>query len=105
MKPRIAISEPTSSNPEYNQRSLPQYVNSIEAEGGEAVVIPSKATPHEIAKLVTSCEGVAPESVRPAGSPFLTKSANICRKSRIVILPSGERERTNSVAASVTKPA
>jgi len=58
VKPRIAISEPTSSNPEYNQRSLPQYVNSIEAEGGEAVVIPSRAAPHEIAKLVTSCEGV-----------------------------------------------
>lgn len=58
MKPRIAIPEPTSSNAEYNQRSLPQYVNAIEAEGGEAVVIPTNATPHEIAKLMTSCEGV-----------------------------------------------
>lgn len=58
MKPRIAIPEPTSSNAEYNQRSLPQYVSAIKGEGGEAVVIPASATPHEIAKLVTNCEGV-----------------------------------------------
>jgi len=58
VKPRVAIPEPTSSNAEYNQRSLPQYVNAIEAEGGEAVVIPASAAPHEIAKLVTSCEGI-----------------------------------------------
>ena len=58
MKPRIAIPEPTSSNPEYNHRSLPQYVNAVEAEGAEAVVIPASATPHEIAKLVTNCEAV-----------------------------------------------
>lgn len=58
MKPRIAIPEPTSFNAEYNQRSLPQYVNAIEAEGAEAVVIPANAMPHEVAKLVTSCEGV-----------------------------------------------
>jgi len=58
MKPRIAIPEPTSENSEYNQRSLRQYVNAIESEGGAAVVIPAHATPHEIAKLVTNCEGV-----------------------------------------------
>lgn len=58
MKPRIAIPEPTSSDPEYNQRSLPQYVHAVEAEGGEAVVIPAGATPQEVAKLVTNCEGV-----------------------------------------------
>ena len=58
MKPRIAIPEPTSFNAEYNQRSLPQYVNAIESEGAEAVVIPANATPDEVAKLVTSCEGV-----------------------------------------------
>lgn len=58
MKPRIAIPEPTSSNAEYNQRSLRQYIDAVEAEGGEAVVISAGATPHEIAKFVTSCEGV-----------------------------------------------
>ena len=58
MKPRIAIPEPTSTNPEYNQRALPQYLKAIEGEGGEAVVIASSATPHEIARLVTNCEAV-----------------------------------------------
>jgi putative glutamine amidotransferase len=58
VKPRIAIPEPTSSNSEYNQRSLRQYVEAVEAEGGEAVVIHANATPHEIAKLVTNCEGI-----------------------------------------------
>jgi len=58
VKPRIAIPEPTSSDAEYNQRSLRQYVEAVAAEGGEAVVISAGATPHEIAKLVTSCEGV-----------------------------------------------
>jgi putative glutamine amidotransferase len=58
MKPRIAIPEPTSGNPEYNQRSLPQYVNAVETEGAEAVIISANATPHEIARLVTNCEGV-----------------------------------------------
>ena len=58
MKPRIAIPEPTSSNAEYNQRSLRQYLDAVEAEGGEAVVIRADATPHEIAKLVTTCAGV-----------------------------------------------
>jgi len=58
MKPRIAIPEPTSSDPDYNRRSLPQYIKAIEAEDAEAVVIPSSATPHEIANSVTSCEGV-----------------------------------------------
>lgn len=58
VKPRIAIPEPTSTNPEYNQRALPQYLKAVEGEGGEPVVIPSTATPHEVARLVTSCEAV-----------------------------------------------
>ena len=81
MKPRIAIPEPTSFNAEYNQRSLPQYVNAIEAEGAEAVVIPANATPHDVAKLVTSCEGVllpgSPSDVDPQkfGAEKHTKTA------------------------------
>src|SRR5256885_2601888 len=58
MRPRVAIPDPTSTNSEYNQRSLPQYIKAVEAEGGETVVVPAGATPHEIARLVTSCEGV-----------------------------------------------
>lgn len=58
MKPRIAIPEPTSTNAEYNHRALPPYLKAIEGEGGEPVVIPSSATPHEVARAVTSCEAV-----------------------------------------------
>jgi len=58
MKCRVAIPEPTSTNAEYNEHALPQYINAVEAEGGEALVVPAKATPHEIAKLITRCEGV-----------------------------------------------
>jgi putative glutamine amidotransferase len=58
MRPRIAIPTPTSNKDDYNQRSLPQYIQAIEAEGGEAVVIPAGATPTEIAKLITTCVGV-----------------------------------------------
>jgi putative glutamine amidotransferase len=58
VKPRIAIPEPTSSDPEYNKRSLTQYEEAIRAEGGEPVMVPAGATPHAIAKLVTNCEGV-----------------------------------------------
>ncbi len=58
MRPRIAIPEPTSTNPEYNQRALPQYLKAIEGEGGEPVVIRSTATPPEVARVVTTCEAV-----------------------------------------------
>jgi putative glutamine amidotransferase len=58
VKPRIAIPQPTSTNLEYNQRALPQYLKAIEGEGAEPVVITASATPHQIARLVTSCEAV-----------------------------------------------
>jgi len=56
--PRIAIPEPTSDDPEYNQRSWPQYAHAVEAAGGVAVHIPLSATPAEVAQLAASCEGV-----------------------------------------------
>ena len=58
MKPRIAIPQPHSQKPEYNQRTLPHYKHAIEASGGEAVEVPLNATPEEIAKIVTSCQAV-----------------------------------------------
>jgi len=57
-KPRIAIPEPTSTDLEYNQRSWPQYAEAVEAVGGEAVKIPLAASPAEVARLASSCEGV-----------------------------------------------
>lgn len=57
-QPRIAIPEPTSGDPAYNERSWPQYAGAIEASGGIAVKILLSATPSEAAHLAASCEGV-----------------------------------------------
>src|ERR1700760_4619368 len=56
--PRIAIPEPTSTEPEYNQRSWPQYAQAVEACGGIAVIVPLAESPSAVAKLVASCAGV-----------------------------------------------
>ncbi len=58
MKPRIAIPTPNSSQRGYVSRALPLYVHAIEAEGGEAVVIPPDASSREIAQMVKQCDGV-----------------------------------------------
>ena len=57
-KPRIAIPVPNSTRPDYVERALPQYVRAIEAEGGEALVIPANATSRDIAQAVKHCDGV-----------------------------------------------
>lgn len=58
MRPRIAIPQPHSGRPEYNQRALPQYVEAVERAGGEAVVIDLSLPNPEIARLASSCDGV-----------------------------------------------
>jgi len=56
--PRIAIPEPTSTDPAYNQRSLPQYIGAIEAAGGTAVPI-SLSDPKTVQKrILASCSGI-----------------------------------------------
>jgi putative glutamine amidotransferase len=57
MKPRIAIPVP-NSNPEYSDRALPQYVNSIAGAGGEPVVLPLTLSNSEAAQLAKSCDGI-----------------------------------------------
>ena len=57
-KPRIAIPEPCSYDPEYSGRALPPYLRAIEAAGGEPVVVPLQSSPEEIARLITSCAGI-----------------------------------------------
>jgi putative glutamine amidotransferase len=56
--PRIAIPVPTSDDPEYNERSWPQYAHAVEASGGIAVKVPLSLSPAEVAQLASSCEGV-----------------------------------------------
>jgi putative glutamine amidotransferase len=58
MAVRIAIPEPTSSDAEYNQRALPQYVEALKAAGAEAVVVPLNETQEQVAKLLAGVQGV-----------------------------------------------
>ena len=58
MPVRIAIPEPTSSDPEYNHRALPQYVAALKAAGAEPVVVPLNETQERVAKLLAGVEGI-----------------------------------------------
>jgi putative glutamine amidotransferase len=70
LQPRIAIPEPTSTDPAYNQRSLPQYIRAVEEAGGLAVTIPLRATIAEQAAVLAGCSAIllpgSPADVDPA---------------------------------------
>jgi putative glutamine amidotransferase len=57
-RPRIAIPVPLSGNPEYVERSLPQYEHAIEQADGEAVRIPLDLSPADTMKIVERCDAV-----------------------------------------------
>jgi len=67
--PKIAIPLPKSNDPEYNQRSLPQYLLAIQHAGGEPMVIDLSWTNVEIARAATQCDGIclpgSPADVEP----------------------------------------
>jgi len=56
--PRIAIPQPKSNADDYNQRSLPQYLDAIRHAGGEPVVIQLDSSNHEIARLASQCDAI-----------------------------------------------
>jgi putative glutamine amidotransferase len=56
--PRIAIPQPKSNADEYNQRSLPQYLEAIRHAGGEPVVVELGWGNHQIARTATLCDGI-----------------------------------------------
>ncbi len=58
MAVRIAIPVPTSSDPEYNQRSLPPYVDALKAAGAEPVVVALDETQERVARLLAGVQGV-----------------------------------------------
>ncbi len=58
MPARIAIPEPTSDDPEYNARALPQYIAAVQAAGAEPVVIPLHETRDRVANLLASVQGI-----------------------------------------------
>lgn len=58
MKPRIAIPQPSSNDPDYTERALPPYLRAVESCGGEPVIIVLGQDPPEIARSITACSGV-----------------------------------------------
>jgi putative glutamine amidotransferase len=56
--PRIALPEPTSTDPAYNQRAWAPYFHSLASSGAVGVPIPLDASPATIARLAASCSGV-----------------------------------------------
>ncbi len=58
MRARIAIPLPLSRNPEYVERSLPQYERAVVLCGGEAVRIPLDQSPAQVMKIIEHCDAV-----------------------------------------------
>lgn len=58
MTVRIAIPEPTSSDTEYNQRSLPPYLTALHAAGATPIIIPLHERQDRVARLLESVQGV-----------------------------------------------
>jgi putative glutamine amidotransferase len=57
MPPRIAIPMP-HSDPEYAERSIPQYERAVTLAGGEPVRIALGQPPDEVIKVMETCDGV-----------------------------------------------
>jgi putative glutamine amidotransferase len=58
MPPRIAIPVPHSTDSEYAERALPQYVHAVEIAGGEPVRIPLDQSAANVMKLIEGCDAV-----------------------------------------------
>lgn len=58
MTVRIAIPMLTSGDAEYNDRSLPSYLEALRASGAEPVAVPLDRRPDQIARTLTTAHGV-----------------------------------------------
>jgi putative glutamine amidotransferase len=58
MTVRIAIPEPTSHDPAYNQRSLPPYLAALHASGATPVVVPLHERQDRVARLLSGVHGI-----------------------------------------------
>jgi putative glutamine amidotransferase len=54
----IAIPEPTSTDTQYNQRSLPQYIAALQSAGAIPIVIPLHEGLERVAKLLAGAQGI-----------------------------------------------
>ena len=55
---RIAIPEPTSTDSEYNLRSLPPYIAALKAAGATPIVVPVHERQDRVARLLAGVQGV-----------------------------------------------
>lgn len=58
MSLHIAIPEPTSQDPAYNLRALPQYIAAIQSAGALATVVPLHERQDRVARLLSGVQGV-----------------------------------------------
>ena len=58
MSVRIAIPEPTGSDPSYNQRSLPPYLVALHAAGATPIVVPLHERQDRVARLLAGVQGI-----------------------------------------------
>ena len=58
MSLHIAIPEPTSQDPAYNLRALPQYIAAIQSAGALATVVPLHERQDRVARLLAGVQGV-----------------------------------------------
>ncbi len=58
MSIRIAIPEPTTSDAEYNLRSLPQYIAALQSAGATPIVVPLHERQDRVARLLAGVQGI-----------------------------------------------
>jgi putative glutamine amidotransferase len=54
----IAIPEPASGDPAYNERSLPHYISSLQAAGATPVVVPLHESQDAVARVLARVQGI-----------------------------------------------
>jgi putative glutamine amidotransferase len=58
MSIHIAIPEPTSSDPAYNQRSLPPYLSALHSVGVTPILVPLHERQDRVARLLAGVQGI-----------------------------------------------
>jgi len=54
----VAIPEPTSSDPSYNQRSLPAYLSALRSAGATPILVPLHEPQDRVARLLAGVQGI-----------------------------------------------
>src|SRR5665213_533524 len=58
IRPRIAIPEPSTTDPAYSQRTWPVYAKAVELAGGFPVAVPLSESQSTMAQIANGCSGV-----------------------------------------------